>query len=246
MKGILENKSGKKFNAINSYKRALGIDARKTPIYKFLGDLLIEVGAVKEGAHYLLKGLCFSQMSGKEDVFVFGDSHASACFSGIPRCKVFDLSPMTMHRVGRDRLSAIDFRTYGIPARSTVCFIFGFIDIRTHIIKQKEKNCRDIDEILSTLVQNYTHAIQQNHDVIGGCKVILTSVIPPTGKLLDREMPEYPTYGSLPGRAALTAAMNNLLRDACQKNGYAYMDVYKYFADPSGILIRVAKYSGPI
>ena len=237
LKGVIEHQFGKHLNAINSFKRSLCIDSRNAQTYKFLGNVLVEIGAVKEGAHYLLKGLCFFQMSGNEDVFVFGDSHASECFAGIPRCKVFNLNSMTMDRVGRDRLDVVDFRKYGILPNSSVCLMFGFIDVGSRVIRQTENGQR-ADEILSTLVRNYVSTIKENCHAVGGCRILLTSLIPPTVKRPDKESPEYPTYGSLPERAVLTVEMNNRLREACRENGFHYLDVHKYFTDPYGICLR--------
>ena len=91
-----------------------------------------------------------------------------------PAAKRTDLSSMTMHRVGRDRLSAIDFISGWNPRPFNRMFHLR-VHRYTHPYHQtnKKESARAFNEILSTLVQNYTHAIQQNHDVIGGCKVIL-------------------------------------------------------------------------
>lgn len=170
---------------------------------------------------------------GREDVVVFGDSHAHFCFSGIPRCRVHWLRETTMHRIGRDGLSALDIREYGVPEQATVVFCFGEIDVRCHIGKQADlRNC-SLEEVVADLVGRYEASILANTRVSSVARVAVSSVVPPTSLHYD---PTFPCYGTLEERISVTQALNRSLRDMTRKNGMSYIDLYAVFRNADGAM----------
>jgi hypothetical protein len=66
-----------------------------------------------------------------------------------------------MHRVGRDKLTYIDFKKYKITPTDMVVYQFGEVDCRCHIKKQMDKG-RSLSEIVENLVTPYLESIEQN------------------------------------------------------------------------------------
>lgn len=233
--GAMDQSQGKTHTAIHHLKAAYGCAPRRTDISQRLGQLLLASGDLKEAAYYLGKAHRFAHYEGREEVFVVGDSHADFCFSGIPRCKVHWLGPMTMHRVGRDGLSAVNLKTLQVPERAAAVFVFGEIDIRVHVSGQISAQGRDRAEVLATLCQSYIAAICQSRDQYAGLRVMVASVVPP---MVGENNPEVPFRCPLEERVANTRDVNALLRALCATHGLQFLDTYPYFAEPSGVMVR--------
>jgi hypothetical protein len=77
-------------------------------------------------------------MNASPNIHVFGDSHVSE-FSNIPGCLLHYVGPITMHRIGRDGLNFLDMTSYGVQENEVAIFVFGEIDCRCHIGKQRDK-----------------------------------------------------------------------------------------------------------
>lgn len=184
-------------------------------------------------------------------IHVFGDSHASFCFRSISTLAVLPVSigsknlvlpleiywlgPITMHRVGRDGLSFLDLRNYFIQEKDVVVFVFGEIDVRCHIGKQRDTKNRDLAEIIETLATNYINTILQNQKLFSSLTCIVCSVTPPIDGY-GRNNPEYPFYGQLSDRVAITCELNKKIQQLCQKHNLLFLDFYDLYTDHQGAL----------
>lgn len=211
---------------------------RRTDIIERLAHLLLQIGDLRGAGYYLLKSQSLARYAGHEDVLVFGDSHSEHFFSGIPRCKVNWLGPMTMHRVGRDGLAAVNVQALSIRHGDTVraaVFVFGEIDVRAHVTEQRDRVGRKLDEVIATLCANYVRTACLNRDLIAGISVVICSVPPP---MVCENNPDVPFGSSIDERAALTRQINDTLKSLCVENGLLFLDIYPYFSDPSGVMTR--------
>ena len=136
-----------------------------------------------------------------------------------------------MHRVGRDGLHGLDVRTFGVDENDLAIFVFGEIDIRCHVGKQRDIMKRTSDEIIHTLVRNYLNTILENQKLFAKLHCAIFTVLPPTNRSYN---PEFPYYGMLHDRVLLTKAINTLLRAEAQAHGLYLMDVYNDYALPDG------------
>jgi hypothetical protein len=177
--------------------------------------------------------LQFARYEGKEDIFVFGDSHSDFCFSGIPRCRVHWLGPMTMHRVGRDGLGAVNLNACRTPEGVAAVFIFGEIDIRAHVMQQRDREGRELCEVIETLCANYFRTIRANRELYEELTIVVSSVPPP---LVGENNPDLPFSSTIDERVDMTRQVNARLRAMCEKHQFRYLDVYQYFSDPSGVM----------
>ncbi len=162
---------------------------------------------------------------------VFGDSHALHCFGRVDWCERHWLGPRTMHRVGREGLDGIDPRAYYLPQRADVVMVFGEIDARAHIGRQRDERGRDQDEVIGDLVANYIDAVCAIRLLGPAGAYVVCGVVPPG----EYEMnPEFPTYGSLQDRARITASLNGALQKAADAVGLLYLDLYTPFVQEDG------------
>lgn len=180
-------------------------------------------------------------------VHIFGDSHSKACFrfDGSPYDHIFIdngfeihffvhwLGPKTMHSVGRDGLNALNLKKYGVLENDVTVFVFGEIDVRCHIGKQRDHAKRTLEEIIDTLVRNYVKTINQNRAFYRNINCVIVGIVPPTNQTFNAM---FPFYGTLEDRVRITRQMNDKLRNVCIQNNIKFLDVYSIYADTDGSL----------
>lgn len=183
-------------------------------------------------------------------IHVYGDSHAYSSFTVAEPKQTYTLDvqrvvgqkrvcahviihyigPVTMHRIGRDGIRDLT----GIKEGDVVVFVFGEIDVRCHIGKQRDRGKRELDEVITSLVQNYTEAIFNFKKQHLNLMCIVFMIVPPTDSAYN---PQYPFYGMLEDRVNITKKMNQVLRRHCVKYGFEFLDVYDTYADSQGALL---------
>lgn len=204
-------------------------------VIRTLGDIYCQSGDLKKAAYYLNRSRKIEKYANRKDVYVFGDSHADFLFSGIARCRVYSMGPMTMHRVGRDGLDAVDVVRYEVPDNTHVVLVFGEIDLRSHVLRQRDERGRDLDEIIETLCTRYMQTAFLNKLRLRGGKLVVLSVVPPT---VSPENPDFPFIGPIGDRIGATKLVNTRLAELCALNDIVYLDMHKYFCSRNGLLLR--------
>lgn len=162
-------------------------------------------------------------------VHIFGDSH-SLEFRNISRCNIHYLGPITMHRIGRD---GINIHNSGIKEKDAIVFCFGEIDIRCHILKQVILFHRSQNEVIWELATKYIEKILVNRSRYKDVSYIVYSITPPTDIVFN---PDFPYFGSIQDRVAITKQLNSVLADLCRLNDLLFLNVYKDYALEDGTL----------
>jgi len=175
-------------------------------------------------------------------IHIYGDSHASFSFKNLklPHNNMWCPS-ITMFRIGRDN-TIINFNKNIINENDIIILVYGEVDCRCHIQKQKNLGY-DEDIIINNLVINYYKTIQNNLvDLIDkNIKVIIVGIIPPT-KQNDYEilhgpiLHEFPFLGTDNDRVRYTNKINNLLEEIAKNNNYIYFNGYSYYTRLDGTL----------
>jgi len=199
---------------------------------------------------------CSWSLSAMPTVHVIGDSHAFFSFSPVPFTAqepaypeffTYDyagadthfsvpfhlhwIGPRTMHRVGRDGLSFLNVKALSVKEDDYVVFVFGEIDVRCHIGKQSHQQQQPYQDIISKLVNNYIATIMRNKEQYTHLSCIVFGVVPPTDQNFN---PDYPIYGSLVERIAITQCLNAELNKACLARGLIFFNVYDAYGTPLG------------
>lgn len=158
----------------------------------------------------LIFGIYFHTLT--KTIHVVGDSHAVFCFTGKKSGNINDFSykdhtvqfsinwlgPITMHRIGRDGLSFLNITQFNVIENDIMIFVFGEIDVRCHIGKQRDFGGRNMDEILQCLVKNYCETIIKNRSLYQTVHCVVVNVVPPSDNGFNPEFPHYGTgYSSL-------------------------------------------------
>ena len=195
----------------------------------------------------------FMQCSAK--IHIFGDSHASFCFSNertaIPRNEhsfykytmqeksiavefiIHWFESKTMFRIGRDGLGILNLKNFGVKNNDAAVFVFGEIDARCHIGKQCDVSKRALVEVIDTLARNFLETIQKNRTTFEKLYCVIVSVTPPTNNHYNWV---YPYYGSIEDRVAITRQLNSKLKDLSADYGFDFLDIYSLYATSDGIL----------
>lgn len=204
--------------------------------------------------HLIVLHVHATYLSGAK-IHIFGDSHASFCFSNertaIPRDEISSftyrrngvvrsvpfvihwLGSKTMHAIGRDGLAALNLKNFQIQERDVAVFVFGEIDARCHIGKQRDLQNRQFDEVIDTLAQNFLNCIELNKQAFKKLTCVVVSITPPTNNAYNWV---YPYYGSLEERAFITKKLNAKLKELCTIYNCKFLDVHALYATPQGTL----------
>jgi hypothetical protein len=166
-------------------------------------------------------------------IHAIGDSHVKLNFGGDPRIVVHHLGPVTMRAVSRDGRNNISPKELGIVNGDSVIWCFGEIDVRCHIIRQRDILNENISSIVDILAMGYINSIL---DIQHGMEVktIILGVIPPTDLIYDAN---YPRIGALYERVWARNTLNKSLENYCILHDFIYLDPYKEFTDGTGALI---------
>lgn len=173
---------------------------------------------------------------------IFGDSHARACFAGMPNSVNHAANSMTMHRVGRDGLNAVNCKANGVVDGNTVFWVFGEIDCRCHVQRQVDLG-REYENVMKELVENYFRTIRQNDIQFEKLKHVIVSVVPPVrmedfyrvNPPLPAEHP-FPFVGSDERRVEITKDMNRRLETKAREHEYRFLDINTHYTRDDGTL----------
>lgn len=184
-------------------------------------------------------------------IHIFGDSHAAFCFSNertaIPRDEnsIFNYNGIpipfsihwfgskTMHSIGRDGLAGFNLKNFGMQDFDVAVLVFGEIDARCHIGKQRDNNKRELSEIITTLSTNFLKTVIENLQLFNNVYCVIVSIIPPTNNVFNEV---YPYHGSLEDRVAITRLLNDCLKSLCLDNNIDFLDTYSLYANDEGAL----------
>lgn len=197
----------------------------------------------------------FSQFLSATQVHIFGDSHGSFCFSNertaLPRDEhsyyqyicdgksiqvefnIHWVGSKTMFAIGRDGLNFINIKDFDVQENDVIIFVFGEIDARCHIGKQRDTKNRDLNEIIESLVINYLESIKKNKDQFTNLYCGIVSVMPPTNNVYNKF---YPYYGPIEDRVLITRQLNMKLQELCALYEFNFLDVYSLYVNDNGFL----------
>lgn len=189
------------------------------------------------------------------NVHIIGDSHSFFCFNnsmsvhpynetssfkysknGLDISLPFNIHcfvSRTMYRIGRDGISGLNMRDLGVRDGDVAVFIFGEVDVRYHIGRQRDQRHRELTEVTDSLVATYFRTIKQNRENYKNVTCVVVSVVPPCNNGFSYE---YPLHGSVEDRVSVTKALNNSMKNCCQENDIYFLDIYPLFALADGSL----------
>jgi len=169
-------------------------------------------------------------------IYAIGDSHVLYVFRGLPEVDIRYLAGLTIQRVGymADDTIRKEIEKINPTNGDVLIFSFGEIDVRTvlHPILE-HRSTVNLYSILSAWVDRYCDCLKSLQ--VNGAKICALSVMPPiTSNQLKAT--EWFLNGSDKERAKYTIAINDILRQACIRNGWLFIDIYSLYADADGML----------
>jgi hypothetical protein len=157
-------------------------------------------------------------------IHAIGDSHVELNFRNDDRFKVHHIGPITMYHIGKHGLTLPE-------PMDKIVYSFGEIDVRCHIIKQREISKQSVENIISNLAFNYVQKlIEITPD---NSKAVALSVIPPTNFGYNAI---FPKVGTLAERIMVRIMLNIALEKYCKDTVLTFVDPYEGFADSNGVL----------
>jgi hypothetical protein len=165
----------------------------------------------------------------EHSLFCFNKNRQSACID----INIHYLGPVTMHRVGRDGQGILNI-SGAVCEGDTVVFVFGEIDVRCHIGKQRDERGRSLSEVIGILVNKYMMTISENVKQYKHLKVVIMSSTPPCDS--DPAFISLPVHGSLQDRVRINNSLCDELARACNERGYYFLDIRPYFSSLDGSL----------
>lgn len=166
-------------------------------------------------------------------LYALGDSHVKANFDAAPEIQVRYLGPMTMHRIARDGREAVSLKGLGVFSGDTLIWGLGEIDVRCHLIKQRDLLDATVASLADSLARGYVRSIAAIQDEIGGLTTVVLAVIPPSDQGEDAD---FPKAGTLQERIEARNLLNAALEKYSGSQGFQYFDPYASFLDQAGSL----------
>lgn len=139
-----------------------------------------------------------------------------------------------MHRIGRDGLAGFNLRYFGVGEGDTVVYVFGEIDVRCHIVKQRDLQRVSLQEIIEQLAENYIQTILDNQSQYESLQSVVYNVVPPVK--WEVFSPEFPFYGTAEERIESALLLNAALKKLCEQNKLSFLDVYDAYSNEDGSL----------
>lgn len=199
----------------------------------------------------------------KFGIHVFGDSHSRLYASKHMTdyiCNVYYVGAITMFRIGRDGLLIDDLKQISknwyaeyipnakpqykhlkYPSNDTiqpgdyVIFVFGEIDVRNHLLKQRDRQHRPINELVTDLAAAYVSVILQNKVTYPNTHLGIQSIIPPISRQHVKDLSEeYPDYGTIEERIVINRMLNAELEELCRQNSIMFFDPTSYYENNYG------------
>ena len=162
-------------------------------------------------------------------IHTIGDSHAKLNFNDA-RFTIHHLGPLTMYRVGIDGEWIISLKELGIKDLDWIVWNFGEIDVRNHIIKQRDGQNTTVEKIIAPLADNY---IQTIFNLARNNSNMILAVIPPTDNVGDKTLPK---TGELYERVHARNKLNTALYKYADQWGLVYCDPWEPFTEQDGSL----------
>jgi hypothetical protein len=175
-------------------------------------------------------------------IHIFGDSHANYNFKNIKYSNVFNhyKNSLTMHRMGRDKLNLIEYKTLNINDGDIIIYQIGEVDCRCHIKKQLLLG-RELNEIIDELVDNLFSSIKINLCDYDNLKIIVSCVPPPISKEYYEKLHgeithEFPFVGTDLERSEFTKNVNCEIEKKCIENCFSFLNYYDYYLNEHNTL----------
>ena len=189
---------------------------------------------------------------------VIGDSHVLNCFTlnasigcrpnvlvrtadvsdtPVPYAYHFShhLGSRTMHFAGRPGTLLGVANECSVKAGDAIAWVFGEIDVRCHIVRQRDERGRTLGEVVDTLANDYVRevlGVQRAHD---GVRSVIVAPIPPLdnpGYTSD----DFPVYGAIEARIEATRRLRAVLAALCVRHRLLFLNVGTKYESPRGDL----------
>lgn len=170
---------------------------------------------------------------GKQDVVSIGDSHSHCNFISIPRCEVFWVGPVTMHRIGTMGFSSVGISKDSLHSFPNMVLTFGEIDARVHVHRQRDRRGLSAENIIGDLVGSYLTEVCNLYKEIGDTNIIISAITP---ALKIPPAADKDATGTNEERKLYAHLLNHNLRNGCLEFGFSYLDPFDNYKDEDGFL----------
>jgi len=140
----------------------------------------------------------------------------------------------TMHGFSHGDEFGKDFlEQQGVKLGDSVVFVFGEIDIRSHVYKHVSLE-KTIDIVVEELINSYLDRIEELTAELKPNVIVMGAIPPMNG--LNYVSEEYPIQGTLSQRVEATRIMNKLLLSKCKEKKILFFEVNDLYALTDGSL----------
>jgi len=198
-------------------------------------------------------------------IYSIGDSHAYFTFSDIPGVRFRPLGPVTMKRIGNNRVRKNFFpelglvmadehteyvvdtllddtiRGMGLQPTDVVVISCGEGDVRCFIKPQLEQRKLDPEQLLFGMAERYVARLKTLDT--NGAQVAILSIPPPSPYARCWNIEFIPSQLNLPPagtdreRDIYTRMLNHYVACGCNALGLLFIDVHSQYADSDGMLM---------
>ena len=183
----------------------------------------------------------------------FGDSHSVYGWNTVWGIDMHYLGSRLCYSIGNDASFTISNPEYDVQNGDIVIFVFGEIDVRTHIFKYVNETTT-YQQVIDKIIHNYFETVKRVTDNFDKLHICVYNIVPPVRKEDSMDNMAFPFRGTNEERKGYALYFNQKLKEKCDESGCIFFDVYDKYTDESGYMnkslgdgnihIRDGKYIG--
>jgi hypothetical protein len=188
---------------------------------------------------YCLGDSHVSVFTGKNDVAPSWEEPMRVTWDILPQFRTFRVGPFLAYNVGQqDHLgwemlfSALKL----VPKEGEVLLVFGEIDCRAHLVKQRDKQKRDLDDVVMECVKIYFNAVAEV--MAKGYKTMVFGGIPTGCKATVSEEQgggyRWAHYGTHHDRNEAARLFDLNVKKECLQSGAKCLSIFDLMVDDNG------------
>jgi hypothetical protein len=224
---------------------ARAVSKEKGRPYFYIYIILWAISPVKNGLTNFrvfvvdVSTVLYARALNKPLIHVVGDSHVVP-FRGSMPFLAHHLGAATAYNLNRKNSTTKSneqlFKVINkLGKRDLLMLSFGEIDCRIHIYYQYKKSDGkySIGELIDRTISNYGEVMAQLKERVVNFCVYCVSPATEVGNEY-----KYPFYGTPEERSQINRMFNEKLKAFCQKNGYAFIDIYGAVTGKDGLMLK--------
>jgi len=177
-----------------------------------------------------------SVFSGKDAVIPSWGEAPAGTWDMFPDFRTYRLGPFLAYNIGQNGHMSKEILFHvlkeAVPIKSKVLLVFGEMDCRIHLVKQKDIQKRSLVDLTEECVSRYFRTVLDVNWL--GYEVMVFGGIPTAPKASEWDNEQWGHYGTHKDRNEAARLFDLRVRGECEKNGLFCLSILDLLVDKDG------------